>query len=141
MVFQKGNDPNRGPGRVPGQKTKRTQIIDGLKLVYGKHALTVFIAQLAQQARGVTKAEADALSLEGKFTDPQLPCRVSQKLLLDRLVAPLKPIEVLPGGEGGIQLTIARFTPEVDKLPESTSTVKDVTPALKAEIDQEVTGE
>lgn len=140
MPFKTGHDPNRGPGRTPGQKTKRTQILDGLKLIYGEHALSAFIAQLAQQARGVTKIEADKLSLEGTWTDAQPPCRVSQKLLLDRLVAPLKPIEARVGDDV-VQITIARFTPEQDKLPESASTVPKLVEAPKVVEDQEVTEE
>lgn len=141
MVFQPGQPQPEGAGRARGTLNKRTTVVEGLERVYGKKGGQVkFWEQCARRAMGVTKAEADQLSLEGTFTDPQLPCLISFKMLADRLVAPLKPIERLEG-DTDLAVIIARFTPEVDKLPESASTVPKLVDGLKVVEDQEVTPE
>ena len=100
MVYSKGQMQPVGAGRAKGVPNKRTQVLEGLSRIYGSDALPTFIAQLAQQARGMTTQEALDAGLEPE--DRQLPCLHSQKMIIDRLIPTLKPIEMaLPAlGEG-----------------------------------------
>ena len=127
MGFQTGFDPNRGPGRAKGQKDKKTRLVDALKIVYGGDGETPFWERVAETSQSLGPNGAACM-----------------KMIADRLSPTLKAVELSGDGGAPLQITIARFTPEVLKEPEKalelggTSTVVDVTPALEAEAGQEV---
>ena len=133
MTFVTGDDPNRGHGRPKGLLNKRTQVLEGLKLVYGDNAEVAFWAQAARAARGMTAKEAVDNGLLPE--DAQLPCLHSYKMIADRITPTLKPVEVpLPALGEGKQITDTELTERlVAQLVKAAP--KEVLDALKASED------